>query len=213
MAPARIALIGDVHANLAALEAVLHAVAERGITGGLVTGDLVMRGDEPEACVARVRALGWPCVAGNTDRKVAHRAPRPRWDPRGMRPGSRSWTRYALSEGSVAWLGALPTSRVCDLGDLRVLLTHGDGSEEDRDGDRALADTASRRGAGVVVRGHSHEASARTRRGVLIVNPGSVGEGRPGDRHPRWAWLEAGPDGPVAHLERLPENLARVRGD
>ena len=50
----RLAVLGDVHANLPALEAVLAAVDGRGIASGAFTGDLVMRGPDPEGCVREV---------------------------------------------------------------------------------------------------------------------------------------------------------------
>ena len=77
----RLAVLGDVHGNVAALDVVLAEVRAAGINRGACTGDLVLRGREPEACVSRIALSGWPCVRGNTDTKVASRAPRPRWPP------------------------------------------------------------------------------------------------------------------------------------
>lgn len=212
----RLALIGDVHANLAALDAVLAAVWAAGIRDGAVTGDLVMRGLEPEACVARIAALGWPCVAGNTDRKVARRPPRPGWDARGMRPGSRSWTRAHISEAAVRFLAGLPATVRLTLGGASVVVVHGDetipGGLIDRDTpDADLARVGALLGADCVVSGHTHRPFVRTAGGRLFVNPGSVGEARGGDLRPSWAWLAAGPGGLRAVLERVPEPLARDR--
>ena len=49
----RLALLGDVHANAAALRAVLADVALAGLERGVVTGDLVMRGEEPEEVIEK----------------------------------------------------------------------------------------------------------------------------------------------------------------
>jgi len=65
--------------------------------------------------------------------------------------------------------------------------------------------------ADAVVCGHTHLQMARTVDGCLFVNPGSVGEAPTADELPRWAWLEAGPSGPVAHLERVMTPLAGMR--
>ena len=43
----RLAVLGDVHANLAALQASLAAIDGQGIASGAFTGDLVMRGPDP----------------------------------------------------------------------------------------------------------------------------------------------------------------------
>src|SRR5665647_1551667 len=122
----RIVLLGDVHGNAAAFDAVLATVADEGITLGLITGDLVLRGLEPERCVRRAMELGWTCVGGNTDRRVANKSLKPDTDVRGMRPGSRTWTRAHLSDTAVAWLAHLPAVAEITLGTHRIVAIHGD---------------------------------------------------------------------------------------
>lgn len=215
--PDRLALMGDVHANAPALRAVLDAIAGAGLRRGAVTGDLVMRGDEPEECVDVVRELGWPCVMGNTDRKTATRPRRAPGSPKATRVGSRAWTTNQLSAGSLAYLAALPPVARLRLRGRTVLLMHG-GPEDPRDAVdahtperdlRRLLDDLGR--PDCVVGGHTHVPMVRRAGGSLFVNPGSVGEALDGDRHPRWAWLEARRSGLRAHLERVPLDLARVR--
>ena len=122
----RLAVLGDVHANAAALRAVLADVAGAGIERGVLTGDLVMRGEEPEECVAEVRRLGWTCVLGNTDDKVADGRPRDPDHPKAGRPGSRAWTLNRLSDESLEepTLAALARalSNRPEVGDARAVL-------------------------------------------------------------------------------------------
>jgi putative phosphoesterase len=212
----RLALLGDVHANLAALAAVLADVAREGIGRGVVTGDLVMRGEEPEQCVAEVRRLGWPCVMGNTDRKVAVRPRRDPDHPKARRAGSRAWTSNRLSDESLRFLAALPLLVRVPLGSVTVAVMHGtptdlNGSIDAGSSDRALARLAHDLGVDCVVSGHTHEPLVRDVDGCLFVNPGSVGEAVAGDLRPSWAWLEARRGGLRAHLERASEEVARVR--
>jgi diadenosine tetraphosphatase ApaH/serine/threonine PP2A family protein phosphatase len=61
----RTCVIGDVHSNLPALEAVIAAAGE--CDSWLCIGDLVGYGPDPNECVARVTELGALCVAGNHD--------------------------------------------------------------------------------------------------------------------------------------------------
>ena len=121
----RLALLGDVHANAAALRAVLADVALAGLERGVVTGDLVMRGEEPEECVTEVRRLGWPCVLGNTDSKVADGRPRDDEHPKAGRPGSRAWTLNRLSDESLAFLGSLQLVERVPLGPATIAVMHG----------------------------------------------------------------------------------------
>lgn len=180
----RIAVVGDVHANLAALEAVVARVRAMGIHRGVVTGDLVGRGDRPDECIELVRALGWPCVRGNTDR---------------FGPGVRGPRSAAGAE----WLARLPTRLLLRLGGVVAYATHW-ATRRERDLAVAL-------GADCLVSGHTHLASVRRIRGLLLVNPGSVGEAMPDDLRPSWAWICARADRIDSGLERCAEPLARPR--
>mgnify|MGYP001828882061 CR=1 FL=1 len=224
-AGAGLALVGDVHANLAALESVLGAVADTGLTRGVLTGDLVMRGPDPAGVIARVRALGWPAVAGNTDIKVAGNLalghheipPRPKTHPASSRAGSRSWTIRTLDRADLGFLAELPIAMCTTLGTARVAVVHGsprDPSEPIGPGtsEKRLRAIISELGADCIVTGHTHRQHAFRLDDVLFVNPGAVGEGRDGERRPRWGWLEATDDGVVAHLRRTERPLASVRG-
>jgi len=215
--PDRLAIVGDVHGNVAALDAVLAAVRAAGISRGACTGDLVLRGPEPEACVSRIALLGWPCVQGNTDLKVASRRPRALPHPAAARVGSRSWTAHRLSDASLRFLAELPLTVRVRVGPFEVVVMHGsphDPSEvlfhADADHGR-LAELATVLRADCVVWGHTHRPVARIAGGCLFVNPGSVGEAVGGDLRPSWAWLEAGTSGLVAHLERVDLPVAAPR--
>lgn len=211
-APSRLALLGDVHANRPALEAVLGAAREVGIARGALTGDLVMRGDDPEGCVALVRGLGWPCVAGNTDRKVAERPARPPGHPAVRRSGSRSWTRLRLSAESLRFLAELPLVVRLEVAGHPVAVMHAAPADPTLElGADRLAAVARSLDVACVVSGHTHRPVVRRVDGRLLVNPGSVGEAGGADRRPSWAWLAASPTGLRATLERVERPLARVR--
>ena len=67
---ARIAILGDVHGNVAALDAALAEIEAARPDAIAITGDLVMNGPRPSEVLARVRALdsaGAAVVQGNTD--------------------------------------------------------------------------------------------------------------------------------------------------
>ncbi|MCB0882812.1 MAG: metallophosphoesterase family protein [Thermoleophilia bacterium] len=212
----RLALIGDVHGNAAALRAVLAAVADAGIARGVNAGDLVMRGTHPRGAIRLIRATGWPTVIGNTDQKVGRGNPRPVGHPASERPGSRSWTIRRLDDEQVEWLADLPDRVELDVGGFTVLVTHGHPGDLSvvPDVDTPATDLvriAKKLRVDAVVTGHTHRPFARRHGGTLFVNPGSVGEGTKDDLRPSWAWLEAKGGRLVAHLERVDEPLAPPR--
>ena len=213
----RLAVLGDVHGNVAALDVVLAEVRAAGINRGACTGDLVLRGREPEACVSRIALLGWPCVRGNTDTKVASRPPRPRSHPAAARVGSRSWTTHRLSDTSLAYLAGLPLTVRIGLGQFQVLVMHGtpdDPAEvlvDEATAHERLVELATMLEADCVVTGHTHRAFVREVGGCVFVNPGSIGESTDADHRPSWAVLEAGPSGVTATLMRTDARLAVPR--
>jgi predicted phosphodiesterase len=60
-------ILGDIHGNLEALEAVVADMEEQGVTHPLCLGDLVGYGANPAECLEVVRAMGCPVVRGNHD--------------------------------------------------------------------------------------------------------------------------------------------------
>ncbi len=176
-----------------------------------------MRGDDPEACVTAIRDNGWPCVMGNTDRKVALRPRRDPNHPKAGRIGSRAWSTNQLSPENMGFLAGLPLVASLRLKGATIVVMHG-GPDDPRDAidadtsDKDLARLVSNLGApDCIVSGHTHRALVRTVAGCLFINPGSVGEAVDGDRRPRWAWLEARGSGLRAHLERVPKELTAIR--
>ena len=66
----RIAVIGDIHANLPALRAVIDDVARIGADAIYCVGDVVGRGPHPNEVVDELRRLDVPTVQGNWDEAV-----------------------------------------------------------------------------------------------------------------------------------------------
>ena len=192
-----LALLYDVHGNLAALDAVLADAREQGATGHLIGGDVALFGPRPEETVARLKGLqGATWIRGNGERWTAAPGEAPEGDPV---QGAIAFARSALGEKLVRELAALPESADIDattrawhaspVSDVRFF-----SSQAADDEDELLAGVTYRR----LVFGHTHKPFRRiARQGVELVNPGSVG--MPFDGDPRAAYALLGPDGEVHH--------------
>ena len=190
-------------------------VRRAGFTHGALTGDLVTRGPRPEEVVQRVLALGWPCVQGNTDRRLLD-TPRLADHPRAARPGGRRWTRLRVSNAGMRFLAGLPATRTLQVGAAQVLVAHegpnGPGHLlGDAPSPATVAAEAERQGVDALVLGHTHQPLVVRSDAAVLVNPGSVGEGTADDRRPSWAWLAWDGGRLVAGLERVELPLASVR--
>ena len=205
----RIAVISDIHGNLAALDEVLADIKHRGADATVNLGDCCASPLWPRETFERLEALKLPTVRGNHDRWMAT-------VPRQKHGRASQYEFDQLLPAQRQTLGALPATLRLD-GD--ILAVHGTPSEdttfllEDRlDGRFHLstpAAIAARLGgarATVVLCGHSHNQHlVQIPGGPMVVNPGSVG-------CPVYA---EGPDAPRSDA-RAPHAryaiLTRVRG-
>jgi predicted phosphodiesterase len=124
----RYLIISDIHANLEALEAVMAASAEERIDATLVLGDLVGYGADPNAVVARVRAMpATTIIRGNHDKVGAGID-----DVEGFNPLAKhaiEWTAAVLTPENRRWLAALPAGPT--LVNPVVEICHGAPFDED----------------------------------------------------------------------------------
>ncbi len=202
-----LALITDIHGNLAALEAVASDMRRRGVERVVNLGDSLSGPLLPLETAQYLMAKGWLSLAGNHERQLLVR------DTARMGP-SDAYAYSQLGTEELAWLASLePTCRLSP----EVFLCHGTPDSDvmyfletvERYGVRAATsiEIESRLGseaAPLVACGHTHVPRAvRTRRGQLVVNPGSVGLPAYDDAHPFPHAIETGsPDARYAIAEK-----------
>lgn len=119
----RIALLSDVHANLAALEACLAEVEQAGVDKLVFLGDIVGYGPDPEAVTQRVmqlQARGAITILGNHDEAIF--LSRPSMSAAAL--AAINWTKPRLSDSSKAFLEQLPRSTELE----GLLLVHSEAS-------------------------------------------------------------------------------------
>jgi len=117
----RAIVIADVHANLAAFQAVLRDAQVEGAIDALwCLGDLVGYGAEPEACIDLLRGYPNVAIAGNHDLAAAGAITTADFNPRAAT--AALWTGEHLSAESAAWLRSLPHVVVAERA---FTLTHG----------------------------------------------------------------------------------------
>lgn len=101
----RIALFGDIHANLEALEAVLADASQQGVTQYVCMGDIVGYNADPSACLEIVKAMDCPTVKGNHDEDASGNHSLDTMNP--VAAAALVWTRDQLSEDQRKWLARL----------------------------------------------------------------------------------------------------------
>jgi predicted phosphodiesterase len=145
-------VISDIHANLAALEAVLDVLDTDAVW---CLGDLVGYGARPNECCAAIRERATVCLAGNHD--LAVRGTIDLSEFSGDAGIAASWTRDVLDEGSRAYLDSLDASGEAE----DVSLYHGSARDPVWEyvlSDEAALTTIAASPHPLALVGHSHVA-------------------------------------------------------
>ena len=188
----KIALIGDVHANLPALEAVLEHAQARGVQAIYNIGDFVGYNAFPEEVVSLLRRReDVVSIIGNYDQKALQAEKKQKkWaskkDPR--KAQAFLWAYQQLSKESREFLRKLPEQRNLFVEGWLVLLAHGSPAAVDEHllpdtSEERLRELAAMTRAQIIVVGHSHQPFVRPVGEKVFINTGSVG--RPDDGDPR----------------------------
>ncbi|HLB44598.1 MAG TPA: metallophosphoesterase family protein [Candidatus Limnocylindrales bacterium] len=197
----RLAVLGDIHGNVGALEAALADIKRHKPDRLVITGDLTFNGPRPAETIERVRALekdGALVIAGNTDIAVAdadYAAAFP-WldDVPATHRAAAEWAHDQLSDEQLDYLRRLPSERRLWVDGLLVLACHASpgsmtaGLPADLD-PTTTVERVTRSDARVIACGHTHVADVRELGRKLILNPGSCGYAFDGDPAACWALL------------------------
>ena len=193
----RIALVGDIHANLPALESVIRHAEQQGAQEIWNIGDYVGYGAFPEEVVQRMRLYESSSIIGNYDLKVL-RFPKQSEKWRKSKHPYKwlafQWAYNHLFPESRDFLATLPKERIIHKVGQHFLLTHGSpaSNEELLDQNTSLdhlsslyrlAEDRYKVRFAAIICGHSHQAFARQVEHGWFINTGSVG--RPDDGDPR----------------------------
>ena len=213
MSGERVAVITDIHGNLAALEAVLAAIDAAGVETIYCGGDLVGYGPYPNQVCDLIQARRIPTIFGNYDYAIGrdledcgceYVTPH----DRAIGQLSVDWTLAHTNRASKDYLRGLPFDVRFDLGGRRVRLVHGSPRKVNEylfqeKPARTFERIAGIADADVLVFGHTHKPWIDTFADVLFVNCGSVGKPKDGDPRAAYAVLETTGDGVTARIDRV----------
>ncbi len=219
----RIAIFGDIHANLEALEAVLADARSQGCQHFICMGDIVGYNADPAACIALVRQLECPVIKGNHDEQASMQAGQSGFNA--MAEEAIEWTRGQLSEDHRQWLRSLRLQRV--IRDFTIVHATLDTPHKWGYVLNTLDASASftYQHTPVCFIGHTHEPLVFVRRGTVgrqrldtltiepgakyLVNVGSVGQPRDGDWRAAYAIYQ--PDKAEIQLRRVPYDREKTQ--
>jgi len=222
----RLAVLSDIHANLAALDAVLADLdRSQAVDAMWACGDTVGYGPQPNEVIARLQERGARAVMGNHD-GAAIGVVDVTWFNDAAAAAIR-WTATVLTDASAAYLADLSDRE--EEGDLTVV----HGSPREPIWEYIVSPEVARANLGayatrICLFGHTHfpvlyaaddggvrevEAPAGSSvplpAGRLLLNPGSVGQ--PRDRNPDSSYLVLDLAAQTAQFRRVPYDIARTQ--
>jgi putative phosphoesterase len=217
----KIAVLADIHGNLAAMHAVIDDIEAWAPDMVVVAGDIVNRGPQSGACLdlaLRLRAeRGWRLIRGNHERYVLgydQNRRRPDFPSSGPSYELSRMTRWSHRQvaAKLDIIEGLPERLQINLGGETLAVYHA-SLRHDRDGISAESSDEELRAqidgaAAIFCVGHTHVPLARRLDGTLVVNVGSVGLPFDGDTRAAYARLTRRRDGWRAQIARVPYDVA-----
>ena len=218
--------MADIHANLAAFNAVLDDMEQRGGVEEIwCLGDIVGYGPDPHECIERLRRYNHVCVAGNHDWAAIGKISTTEFNPDAAL--ACQWTTQQLNQEDIQYLESLPLTIDKDI----FTLVHG--SPREPIWEYVISTGIARENfsffqSPYCLLGHSHvplvfkeeDGSCTFSRLVaniglalgesrLIINPGGVGQPRDGD--PRASYAIYDSDTRIVRLYRIPYDVAATQ--
>lgn len=176
----KIAIMSDVHANLPALDAISNELENVDVI--IHAGDLIGYNPFPNRTIEIFRRLEVASVAGNHDKGIKNP------DTFNFHSSSLEvlkWTAERLTNENKAYLNQLPTEHQLNIDNHTILIVHGAPNHPNRyvyptDLTLELLEDVSDE-VDMLVWGHTHYPIVTKIEGVILLNPGSVGQPRDGD--------------------------------
>lgn len=177
----RVALISDLHGNELAFQAVLSDMEGQRVDRVVCLGDVATLGPRPVEVLGRLRELACDCVLGNHDEFLLEPSLVAGYAKVPVIADSVRWTLDRMGSADLDFVRTFKRSLEIELDPgVSLFAFHGtpDSNVTDLLATTPAADVdvmLGARRAAVMTSGHTHLQMLRKHRGMLLVNPGSVG--------------------------------------
>lgn len=206
----RVAVLADIHGNLAGAEAVLEDIKRQSPDYIVAAGDLAMRGSHPAETVDLLFDRCNALLLGNTDAYLAglylHGAYR---EPEHWKTDLLAWTRDQLGDERLKKLGAMPFSvRYSPRKGQDLFVCHANPKNLEDSLEPTMDENTIRRllqyvDATAMAFGHLHFPYRRRVGKLVLADVASAGIPRDGDLRPAWGLFTWTPRGWRVQIRRV----------
>lgn len=193
----KIAVLGDIHGNIRALEAVLKDSKTLGAQHTIFLGDLVFMGLDPQLCFdLLMQQKPLVCIKGNTDRNLEEISTfEIKSEHDEMMLKHIKYTDLRMLPKSKKQLASFLEIKRLELEEVSLLCCHGT-PYSDKQGlfktepfSPSLSKKLSEEHVDVILSAHTHVPADFVRDGIRFINPGAVGYSFDGDVRASYALL------------------------
>ena len=166
----KVGIVSDIHCHASALRTALGMMGD--VEKVLCLGDAISQHRFSNDVVGLLRERAALCIKGNHEAVF-------------LGPGgARARAACGIDPELLAWLAHWPAERRERLGGRDAWMVHGTPWQADgyaRADDPRFGEALARSGVDILLCGHTHQPVVRRIGSRLLLNPGSLGEGRPTD--------------------------------
>lgn len=214
----KILLLGDIHANYPALEAIIKYIQPDRFDWILNTGDFTVYSTFPNETIQWFREHKRTiCILGNTDRKILRilKGKKLKKPQKKEKRVMYFWTSENLLSKNSTYLKSLPKQTDFTVGKIRIGLFHGTLDDPDEElfpsaPESRFQQLAKDSSYQVQIMGHSHVPYYKIVDGVHFINPGSVGRMFDGDPRASFAILKIASGKLAVEHFRIPYPVEKV---
>lgn len=220
----KIAILGDIHANIDALNAVLEDATAENVTDILCVGDVVGYNAAPNECMEIIKKHASLTVCGNHDHYCGFNESLEDFHP--VAANVIEWTRRELTSENIEWLKKLPYSVV----NKNITLVHSTLDMPERWGyvfDSIEAEShLNYQNTQICFHGHTHVPAIFKKQGMMVeripaqnirielgkkyfINTGSVGQ--PRDGNPQASYCIFCPESKEVLFKRVVYDIAAAQ--
>jgi putative phosphoesterase len=217
----KILLLGDIHANYPALEAIIKYIQPDRFDRIVNTGDFTVYSTFPNETIQwfreRKRTI---CILGNTDRKILRilKGKKLKKPKKNEKRVMYFWTSEHLHPENIIYLKSLPKKTDITVGGFRIGIFHGTREDPDEElfpsaPESRFQQLAKDSPYPVHIMGHSHVPFYKIVDGIHFINPGSVGRMFDGDPRASFAILKITSEKIAVEHFRIPYAVEAVIAD
>lgn len=215
----RFAVLGDIHGNIYALEAVYEDIKNKNIDFIVSTGDLVGYMMYPNEVIEFLKEKKITSIQGNHDKFIAQGDKvediSAFSQDEVQRNASELYTNYILKDENRAFLKNLPEEIRIKKGKFEIMIVHGSPRKIDEylyeEGEN-LKEVAALFSENVIISGHTHMPYAKKIDEKYFVNAGSVGKPKHGNPKSTYVILEIEDEVRIS-IEEVPYNYEKMVED